>query len=273
MTGEGAMGPDRAGEAEQGARPDVLICSGLDPSGGAGFLADVRVVHEIGARPIGVVTALTVQDTRGMRSCHELDRDVFGAQLNVVLTDIEVHAVKLGILGSHDVIRELGEQLSLTRAPVVWDPISAPTQGDVRFGRELFQTALRELGPHLTLITPNLRELGELTDTTVTDLAEAVEGAKMFAQIANVAVLVKGGHAGGDRSVDVLCHAGGVEQLEGARLGTEDVHGTGCALSSAIAAHLALGAPLVEACRRAKAFVADRIAHPVRPGRGAPAVL
>ncbi|MBA3460051.1 MAG: hydroxymethylpyrimidine/phosphomethylpyrimidine kinase [Deltaproteobacteria bacterium] len=265
------MSPYREGPAAPA--PNVLICSGLDPSGGAGFLVDARVVQNLGGRPVGVITSLTVQNTRGMRSCHELDREVLGAQLNALLTDIEIRACKIGILGSQDVVRELGEHLDLTRAPVVWDPIIAPTQGDVLFGPELFKLALEALGRHLTLITPNSQELGLLVGAEITNLAEAVEGAKVFASIAKVAVLVKGGHLGTDQSVDVLCHEGGVEYLKGQRLPSTDVHGTGCALSSAIATHLALGLPLVDACREAKQYVAERIAHPVSPGRGAPAVL
>lgn len=253
--------------------PNVLVCSALDPSGGAGFLADASVIRALGGRPVGVLTALTVQNTRGMRSCHELDSDVVGAELSTLLTDVEVRAAKLGILGSSSVVRELGEHLSLTAAPVVWDPVMAPTQGDVQFGKELFALALAELGPHLTLITPNAAELGLLANAEVDSLAAAVEGAKVFAQIAKVAVLVKGGHLGSDESVDVLCHAGSVEYLRGPRLSTADVHGTGCALSSAIATHLAHGLPLVEACRAAKQFVAERIAQAVSPGRGAPAVM
>lgn len=253
--------------------PNVLICSGLDPSGGAGFLADTRVVSLLGGRPVGVVTALTVQNTAGMRSCHELDADVVGAQLNALLIDIEVAAVKLGLLGSAAVTRELGDQLALTAAPVVWDPVMAPTHGDVAFAPELFQTALKALGPHLALITPNLAELGVLAGTEVTTLDEAIEGGKMFARVAQVAVLVKGGHLGTSESIDVLCHEGGIERFVGPRVAQVDVHGTGCALSSAIATHLALRLPLVEACRAAKQFVSERISHPVRPGRGAPAVM
>jgi len=256
--------------------PDVLICSGLDPSGGAGFLADARVVSMLGGRPVGVITALTVQNTFGMRSSHEVDRDVFGAQLNALLTDVEVKSIKLGLLGSSDVVRELDEQLALTQAPLVWDPVAAPTQGDGVFlgsRSELLESVLKSLGRHLTVITPNASELGLLAGTEVTDLAQAAQAAQNLAQVAKVAVLVKGGHLGTDESVDVLCHAGGIEYFRGPRVETEDVHGTGCALSSAIATFLALGTPLVEACRLAKLFVAERIAHPARPGRGAPAVV
>ena len=255
-----------------GALRDVLICSALDPSGGAGFIADTRVVSLLGGRPVGVVTALTVQDTLGLRSCHALDAEVIGEQLGALLTDVEIRAAKLGILGSAAVIEEIGQALELTGAPVVWDPISAPTQGSASFG-ELFETTLKELGRHLALITPNARELRELAKAPVGSLPEAVAAGEALARSASVAVLVKGGHLGTDESVDVLCHEGGAEYLRGPRVGEVDVHGTGCALSSAIATYLALGVPMVEACRQAKAFVAARIASPVRPGRGAPAVV
>ena len=130
------------------------------------------------------------------------------------------------------------------------------------------------LCPHIAVITPNVRELEMLARVEIATLADAIDGARALAQIAQVAVLVKGGHlVEGPDSIDVLIHAGGTEQLRAPRIPGPDVHGTGCALSSAIAAHLALGANLVEACRAAKAYVAERITTPVHPGRGAPAVL
>lgn len=253
--------------------PDVLICAGLDPSGGAGLLADASVVRALAARPVGVVTALTVQDTQGMRSCHPVDPEVLGEQLAALLSDVEVRAVKLGLLGAAAIAPQLGAALALTAAPVVWDPVAGPTSGDVRFGRALFDDALRALGPHLTLITPNTRELELLTGTEVATLTDAVVAAEQLAARTQVAVLVKGGHLGTDEAVDVLVDAGTVEHLRTPRIAAPDIHGTGCALSSAIAAHLAHGRALLEACRLAKDFVAQRIADPVRPGRGAPAVV
>ena len=282
----------------QSTAPDVLIVSGLDPSGGAGFLADARVVHMIGGRPVGAITTMTVQNTKGMSSAHEIDIDVLGAQLNALLSDIEVKAVKIGMLGARDIVRVLDEALELTNAPVVWDPIAAPTRGQVSFGREVLEEALRRLAPHIVLITPNTRELAILAGTEIITLVEAVDAAKILARVSNVAVLVKGGHVAtlaashralagqpsaslGDEnasdeveSVDALCTANGeVEYFRGPRIAGADVHGTGCALSSAIATYLALGHPLTAACREAKQFVADRIANPVRPGQGAPSVL
>jgi len=254
--------------------PGVLICAGLDPSGGAGLIADVRIASALGARPVGVVTALTVQDTQGVRSAHPLDAEVVGAQLAALLSDVEVKGVKLGMLGGVDLARQIAAGLHLTAAPVVWDPIGAPSLGAVAFDRELFEEMLRALAPHLTLITPNADELAVLTKQRIGDLDDLVAAARQLAGRIGAAVLAKGGHAGGPESVDVLVSGERVEALRSPRVAAgEHVHGTGCALSTAIASHLALGASLVEACRAAKALVGARIAAPVRPGRGAAAVV
>lgn len=257
--------------------PDVLICSGLDPSGGAGFLADASVVRALGGRPVGVVTGLTVQNTKGMSIYHELGGDLLRDQLAALLSDIEVRAVKIGMIGPLPTsARPLADALALTSAPVVWDPVAAPTAGDL-WERELFEAALQahlsELTRHLTLITPNRRELGLLVGTEPSSLAAATAAAEQLASTTKAAVLIKGGHFEGDDAIDILVEGGTVEHLRGARIVGDDVHGTGCALSSAIAAHLAHGRPLLEACRLAKAYVAQRIAAPVRPGRGAPAII
>jgi hydroxymethylpyrimidine/phosphomethylpyrimidine kinase len=269
--------PPSAARGDRRPAPDVLICAGLDPSGGAGLIADVRIASAIGARPAGVVTALTVQDTQGVRSAHPLDADVIGAQLAALLSDIEVKGVKLGMLGAVDVARAIAAGLHLTAAPVVWDPVAAPSLGDVAFDRDGFGGMLRELAPHLTLITPNRGELEALTGRPIGDLDELAAAARQLAASLGVAVLGKGGHAGGPESVDVLVSGEQGERIERLRAprieAGEHVHGTGCALATAIASHLALGASLVEACRAAKALVGARIAAPVRPGRGAPAIV
>ena len=309
--GSGGGGSGGAGPAVPA--PDVLICAGLDPSGGAGLIADVRIASAVGVRPVGVVTALTVQSTQGVRSVHPAEAEVIGAQLADLLSDIEVRGVKLGMLGSLEVARAIADGLHLTAAPVVWDPVGAPSLGDVAFDRDRFGELLRALGPHLTLITPNAGELAALAGRSIGDLDELAAAARELAGQLGVAVLAKGGHLGGagalspeglspgslspgslspgalspeglppgslssPESVDILAwgeRGERIEQLRGPRIaGGEHVHGTGCALSTAIAAHLALGAGLVDACRVAKALVAARIAAPVRPGRGASAIV
>jgi hydroxymethylpyrimidine kinase/phosphomethylpyrimidine kinase len=256
------------------ARPDVLVCAGLDPSGGAGLIADTRVVAQLGGRPVGVVTALTIQNTTGVLGTHACDAEVVGQQLTFLMTDVEVRAVKLGMIGSTELAKAIANALHLTNAPVVWDPIAAPTLGHGRHGDYAIAEAIAVLKPHLALVTPNAGELALLTNRTVDDLASAETAARALAEQLDCAVLVKGGHLGGDESIDVLIHAGGREEFRAPRVQNgEHVHGTGCALSSAIATELALGKGLADACRIAKDFVLERVSDPQTPGRGAPAVL
>lgn len=259
---------------EARTRPDVLVCAGLDPSGGAGLIADARVIAELGGRPLGVVTTLTVQNTTGVIGSHPVDPEVVSHQLAFVMTDVEVQAVKIGMLGSAAIAREISSSLQLTNAPVVWDPVLAPTLGSLGIDDTWFGEAVAALRPHLTLITPNLAELVTLSGMNVHTFVEAEAAGRALAQKLDCAVLVKGGHLGGDDSVDLLLQVGGREELRAPRVrGGETVHGTGCALSSAIATYLARGKDLVEACRLAKHFVTARIADPARPGRGAAAIV
>lgn len=254
--------------------PDLLICSGLDPSGGAGLIADVRVVSELGARPSGVVTALTVQNTTGVVESHACDPEVIGHQLAFLLTDIEVRAVKIGMIGSTAIAKAIANALHLTSAPVVWDPILFPSRGNIALTDDTIDDAMQALRPHITIVTPNARELATLTSLPVTDLATAETAGRTLASRLDCAVLVKGGHLAGDESIDVVLTAHGREELRAPRIPSgEHVHGTGCALASAIAAHLAHGRDLAEACRLAKDYVRERIASPARPGRGAPAAV
>ncbi len=269
-----------------GAAPNVLLCSGLDPSGGAGFLLDSRIVVEAGARPLGVVTALTVQTTEGVIAAHPVEAELLDAQLTHLLGDVAIAAVKLGMLGSQAVAEVIGAALERVAGPLVWDPVLAPSRGRVPLYLGSVAAAIAALRPSLTLITPNAMEAALLTGLVLTSAAEVAEAARRLRDLCECAVLIKGGHlgaAGGDgaasgesaESIDTLLPAHGqdVIELRGARIpGGEHVHGTGCALASAIAAHLALGADLERACRLAKAQVAAHIAQPVRAGRGAASI-
>jgi hydroxymethylpyrimidine kinase/phosphomethylpyrimidine kinase len=253
--------------------PDVLVCSGLDPSGGAGFIADTRVISELGGRPCGVITALTVQNTTGVVGSHPCDPEVVGHQLAFLLTDIQVKATKIGMIGTAEIARAIANALQLSDARVVWDPVMYPSRGDQHLSDDHHAEAMHALKPHLTLVTPNKHELFMLTGlpTGTPEMAEAA--GRELAKRLDTAVLVKGGHFGGDESIDLLLTATSRDELRGPRIeGGEDIHGTGCALSSAIAAYLAHGRELVEACTLGKQYVAALIAHPTQPGRGAPAV-
>lgn len=255
--------------------PNVLLCSGLDPSGGAGFIADTRVVTALGGRPVGVVTALTIQNTVAMQQMSPVDPDIFGGQLGTLLGDIEVGAVKIGLIGSVRIAEEIGFGLDRTNSPVVWDPIGAPSRGRVELDARHFDEMIDFLKRHLTLITPNLPELEQLTNSRIGSRDGAIKAAReLIDRIGAVAVLVKGGHWTDEpKPIDIFVGEDRVVDIEGEWVGKDDVHGTGCALSTAIATHLAHGKDIVEACREAKAFVAAHIASAVRPGRGAPAVV
>jgi len=254
--------------------PDVLVCSGLDPSGGAGFIADTRVISELGGRPCGVVTALTVQNTTGVVGSHPCDPEIVGHELTFLLTDVQVKAVKIGMIGSADIARAIANALQLSDARVVWDPVMYPSRGETPLIDDGYADAMQALKPHLTLVTPNKHELFMLTGLPTGNVAMAESAAKQLATRLETAVLVKGGHFGGEESNDVLIHPSGArDEIKGTRVaGGEDVHGTGCALSSAIAAYFAHGHELLDACARAKQYVATLIERPVQPGRGATAV-
>lgn len=254
--------------------PNLLICSGLDPSGGAGFIADVRVAAMLDTRPVGMVTAMTIQNTQGVSASVPIDPEVLRQQLEALLSDIEVTSIKIGMVGSAQGAQAIGEALQLTRAPLVWDPVARSSYGDTSLLEGGFDQVLAALTPHLALVTPNSNELALLTGLEVGDVEDAIEAGKSVAARLQTAVLVKGGHLGADDVADYLCRASGVIPIPGTRIaGGENVHGTGCSLSTAIAAYLANGADLVEACIEAKRFVAELIGAPVNPGRGASAVL
>jgi hydroxymethylpyrimidine/phosphomethylpyrimidine kinase len=265
------MAPYR--EPPHGSAPGVLIVSGLDPSGGAGFVADVRLAAALGCRPVGVVTALTDQNTVGVIAANPIDPAVVANQLSTLLTDVEVAAVKIGMIGSDAIARAVADALALTAAPVVWDPVVAPTRGAPLFEGDL-GAALAALAPHLALITPNAAEAGLLAGRRIHDEADVLGAGRELRSRGVAAVLIKGGHLGGPDATDYLVGAGDAVPIPGPRLPlAEPVHGTGCALSTAIACRLAHGIPLRDACEQAKQLVAEKLAAPVHAGRGRASVL
>src|SRR5262245_5702057 len=217
--------------------PGVLIVSGLDPSGGAGFIADIRTAVWLGCRPVGVITALTEQNSFGVVATNPADPDVIAGQLSTLLSDVDVAAVKIGMLGSVAVAQAVSEALALTGAPVVWDPVLAPTRGDVPLYPGDAGRALDTLSTHLALITPNAREASQMAGMQVVDAATAAAAGRVLAVRGKSAVLVKGGHLDDAEAIDVLVSGNDVQYLAGPRRQLpSSVHGTGCALSTARAA-------------------------------------
>ena len=251
-----------------------LIVSGLDPSGGAGFLADARVAEHEGLRPVGVVSALTEQTTMGVRAVHSPGAELIAAQLGALLSDVEVAAGKIGLIADEQCVAAIADPLALTGAPLVWDPVLFAGGGGTPLYHGDVGRAFELLAPHIALITPNLVEAEALVGTVV-DSVEAMQRAAGTIAERGVACLVTGGHLAADRLVDVLCVPGGSPvEIAGERIADgENVHGTGCALSTAIACRLARGDSLEDACRAGGVFVRSCLAHPVRAGRGGPSVL
>ncbi|HJZ85306.1 MAG TPA: bifunctional hydroxymethylpyrimidine kinase/phosphomethylpyrimidine kinase [Polyangia bacterium] len=236
-------------------RPVVLVISGLDPTGGAGLLLDVRVLAEHDVYAAGVVSALTDQDTSGVYSVGTVPPAVVEQQIQRVLADLKVAAVKIGMLGSTQVAAAVARALAATQAPLVLDPVLRATGG----GAALLDdpAALDPLIRRATLVTPNLDEANSFGGPA----GLRARGAR--------AVLVKGGHrTGGDQIVDRFIDGKHVVESAFPRIPGGEVHGTGCALASSIAAHLARGARLAEAVALAQAYVRDKIAGAQKLGRG-----
>ncbi|HEU5057105.1 MAG TPA: bifunctional hydroxymethylpyrimidine kinase/phosphomethylpyrimidine kinase [Kofleriaceae bacterium] len=258
----------------QPSTASFLIISGLDPSGGAGFLADARVVAGEGLRPVGVVSALTEQTTMGVRAVHSPGAELLAAQLGALLADVEVVAGKIGLLADEACAAAIADPLALTGAPIVWDPVLFAGGGGTPLYHGDVARAFDILADHVALVTPNLVEAEALVGSVVDSIPAMRRAAEAIAG-RGVACLVTGGHLEGERLVDVLC-APGERPIELARervADGENVHGTGCALSTFIACRLARGDSLAEACAAGGAFVGARLAHPVRAGRGHPAIV
>jgi len=254
----------------------ALSIAGSDPTGGAGLQADLQVFRHFDLHGYGVITALTVQDSRGVRSVHPVFPSVVLDQLRVLLDDIQPHSVKIGMLATDDVVRNVA--LGLDRlgadAPVVLDPVLAASDNTILLERRAWP-ALRELIARTTLVTPNLAEARALTETDVSTAGGIESAARLLvAEIGAAGALLKGGHRDGPPNDLLALRCDGASTValhwfEGERLPVGPVHGTGCALASAITACLAHGDPLLEAVQRGREFVAKALSKVESRGGGA----
>ena len=255
--------------------PKLLTIAGSDPSGGAGAQADLKTFSALGCYGMAAITAITAQNTRGVSAVFPVAPDAVAAQIDAVLSDIPPDAVKIGMVATPDIARAVAKALARGAARnVVLDPVLAPTQGVTLASAGLGAALLTHLTPLARLVTPNLYEAGALTDTPVARDVDAMTAqARALVAGGARAVLVKGGDLAGE-PVDVLVEGADVRLFRGRRVATHHTHGTGCALSSAIAAELAKGATLVDAIAAAKSWLeqalgaADELA--LGDGRGPP---
>lgn len=252
--------------------PNVLSIAGSDPSGGAGIQADLKTFAALGCHGMAVITGLTAQNTRGVSAVHLPPPQFAAAQIDAVFADIEVSAVKIGMLGSGAVAAAVAQSLRAGAPPfIVLDPVLAATSGDALGAPDVVEALLRDLLPLASLITPNVPEAMRLTglpaphDTGgMLALAQALQarGAR--------AVLVKGGHLHGNTAEDVLLTGNHSRIYSAPRVNTRNTHGTGCTLSSAIAAYSARGMALEEAVGAAKDYLtgALRAGGALNAGKG-----
>jgi hydroxymethylpyrimidine/phosphomethylpyrimidine kinase len=266
--------------------PIALTIAGSDSGGGAGIQADLKTFAAFGVYAASVVTALTAQNTRGVRAIHNPPPGIVGAQIEAVLEDFAVTAIKIGMLGSAEIANVVAETLSAPspqpspkgrgretllplgeggpevrmRAFLIYDSVMIASSGDALSGSGFVEAIRHALLPLVDCLTPNLAEaatlLGEPIAKSEADMAR--QGAALL-KLGPRAILIKGGHLDGDETVDLLVTENAVRRFAGPRLASQNLHGTGCTLSSAIAANIVLGAPLPEAVAAAKAFVRQAI--------------
>lgn len=251
----------------------VISIAGFDPSGGAGTLADVKTFAAFGVFGAAAVTSLTSQNTLAVYGAFHQTADVVRAQIEPVLEDYEIAAVKIGMLATLEVIDAVAELIEAHRLPhVVLDPVIRSTSGyDLIDDRAAVHLRDR-LMPLAEVVTPNLAEAERLTGMRVRTIAEMESAGRRLREMGARAVLVKGGHLlneSNDEAVDLLVDDRGVQRFASPRIETGSTHGTGCTLSSAIAAMLARGADLPEAVSRSKQYLVEALRTAPGIGRGA----
>lgn len=248
----------------------ALTIAGSDSGGGAGIQADLKTFAAFGVYGTSVVTAVTAQNTREVRAIHPVPPHIIAAQIDAVLGDVDVSAIKIGMLGGVDAIEAVVAGLDQHAGrPLVLDPVMIATTGARLLAEDALDALISLLIPRASLVTPNLIEAAALLGEPVADdqVSMARQGRDIL-RMGAAAVLVKGGHAAGPESVDILVQDGLTTRFSRPRVRVTRTHGTGCTLSSAIAAGIALGRPLSDAVSAAKLHVTERLANHDDQGHG-----
>lgn len=248
----------------------VLIVAGSDSGGGAGIQADIKTVTALGGFAMTAITALTAQNTLGVSGILGIEPSFIRQQMRACLDDLGADAVKTGMLHAPEVIEAVAAELeaSAPGLPLVVDPVMVAQSGASLVEDAAVEAILSLLLPRATLLTPNTPEAARLTGLTVEDRQAQIAAGEQLVALGAKAVLVKGGHLGGDPLVDVLCTAEGHVELASSRVDTQETHGTGCTLASAIATGLAQGLELEASVRRAQAYLHKALETAPGYGRG-----
>ena len=246
----------------------ALTIAGSDCSGGAGIQADIKTMTMNGVYAMSAITALTAQNTTGVRAIQESTPDFLKQQIDAVFEDIRPDAVKIGMVSSGELIRVIADRLRHYGAKnVVIDPVMAATSGSALMKNDAVKTLVEELLPVSTLVTPNIPEARVLSGLTIETKEDMVTAAKQIGDSHHCAVLLKGGHSINDAN-DLLWANGEAVWFEGRRISNPNTHGTGCTLSSAIASNLAKGFSLAESVQRAKDYISGALAAMLDLGEG-----
>lgn len=247
----------------------LLTIAGSDSSGGAGIQADLKTFAAHGAFGMSVITAVTAQNTCGVTQVQDMTPEMITAQIDAVFSDIRVDGVKIGMVSRTESIRAVGEGLKRWQPNiVVLDPVMIAKSGFPLLQEAARETLIRELLPLADLVTPNLPEAEAICGFSIRTEAGMEAAARKIVSLGAKAVLVKGGHLEGTRSDDYLFDGKKGNWLPGRRIATRHTHGTGCTLSSALAAQLAGGMGLREAVESGKAYVTLAIEHGIPLGKG-----
>ena len=239
----------------------ALTIAGSDSGGGAGIQADLKTFSALGVYGASVITALTAQNTRAVTRVEPASPAMIAAQIAAVFDDLDIRAVKLGMLGGVDAIRTVAAGLADRDVPLVLDPVMIAKSGDALLPGDAVATLRDALLPMASLLTPNLPEAARLLDTApAPDEAAMQDQGRALMRLGAGAVLMKGGHGSGETCTDLLITTGGTLRLTAPRRATRNTHGTGCTLSAAIAAGLAQGMDMAQAVTRAHAYLQGAIA-------------
>lgn len=242
--------------------PCVLTIAGTDPSGGAGIQADIKVISALGCYAASVITALVAQNTQGVLSTYDITPTFVKEQIDAVFNDLTILAVKIGMLHNEGIMRVVANTLNTYQPPyVVVDPVMVAKSGHPLLNHDAIDAMKKNIFPIASLVTPNIPEAERLADIKIHSQHDMECAAKTIALQHNIDVLLKGGHLGGEESVDVLFQKASNQLTwhHTARIHTKNTHGTGCSLSSAIAAYLAQGLFMPSAIEKAKKYLTDAI--------------
>jgi len=237
----------------------VLIIAGSDSSGGAGIQADIKTCAAFGAYSMTAITAITVQNTLGVDRVEFLDADLVRAQIKACVSDIGVDVVKIGMLGTKEIIEAVAEEIEGLDAFIVLDPVAVATSGDTLLQDDAMEALKTKLLPLADLVTPNVPEGEWLSGIKIEDVDDLTKAGDALLEKGVYAALMKGGHLSTKSVVDVLVSEEGANVMSGPRLYTRHTHGTGCTLASAVAANMALGMSLDAAVMVAREFVFEAI--------------